>query len=209
MTFTAERLACPAKASPMPSGSPVKESSSPDKVQRQRGSAYLFLLLTIATISTLAGYSLQAGSTMQRQQAEEELLRVGQEIERALISYARTSPAQGGLARGGPRELIDLLKDPRNPGVQRHLRKSYQDPMTGSQTWGILRDASGAILGVYSLAQGKPTKETGFPVQWASFEESTSYADWIFGLPDARVLSNGRPQKTPVAPIEPTVPPPQ
>lgn len=177
--------------------------------QWQGGFAYLFLLITIATITTLAAYSLEAGSTLQRQHAEGELLRVGQEIELALLSYARTSPTRNGLARGGPPELTALLKDPRNPGIQRHLRKAYKDPLSGSETWGILRDASGAVIGVYSLAPGKPIKEKGFPVQWASFEAATSYGDWVFGLPDARILSNGSPQATPLVPALQPPPPPQ
>lgn len=172
------------------------QAAARGRKRRQHGYAYLFLLLTVATISTFAGYSLEVGSTLKRKQAEEELLRIGQEMERALISYASRSPARGGLSRGGPSELNDLLKDPRNPGIHRHLRKAYNDPLTGNASWGILRDASGAILGVYSLAPGKPIKESGFPTRWAAFEVATSYSEWIFGLPDALVLATGRPQTT-------------
>lgn len=159
--------------------------------RRSQGFAYLLLLVVVATIATFAGYSVELGSTMSRRDAEQELLRVGEEFERALLSYARGGPTAGGLSRGGPRSLDDLLRDPRHPGMLRHLRKRYRDPLTGRSEWGVLRDAAGGVLGVYSLAPGKPIRQAHFPAHWEHLADAGSYADWVFGLPDARMLAQG------------------
>lgn len=156
-----------------------------------RGYAYLMLLVAVASIATLAGYSVELGSTMSRRDAERELLHVGEAFERAIVAYARGGPTAGGLSRGGPRSLDDLLRDPRQPGVVRHLRKPYRDPLTGGTEWGLLRDATGGILGVYSLAPGQPIRQANFPLHQKHLAEASSYADWVFGLPDAHVLAQG------------------
>jgi hypothetical protein len=66
--------------------------------------------------------------------------------------------------------------------VRRHLRQIHADPLTGKYEWGLVRDSQGFILGMYSLAEGRPIKRTGWPAQWGRFEEQESYADWVFGL---------------------------
>lgn len=174
-----------------------------------KGYAYLMLLMLVATIATFAGYSVELGSTMSRREAETELLRVGGAFERAIVSYARGGSTAGGLSRGGPRSLDDLLRDPRQPSVVRHLRKHYRDPLTGSAEWGVLRDAAGGILGVYSLASGQPIRQANFPAHQEHLAEASSYADWVFGLPDARVLAQGlRPATAPTSSQpRPDVPP--
>jgi len=110
---------------------------------------------------------------MGRRDAEQALLFVGSEFERALRSYALvpagTTPLAGlGSASPalriapGPRTLEELLKDPRSPGVRRHCATNHADPMTGLPTWGLIKDPAGFIVGIYSSAPGKPIKQTGF-----------------------------------------------
>jgi hypothetical protein len=116
---------------------------------------------------------------MTRRDAEEHLLDIGTEFQRALLSYSR---AGGGLATRGPKTLEELLRDPRFPNVRRHVRRIYADPLTGSSEWGLVRDPQGFIVGVYSLAPGRPIKASGFPREFVDFEKAKTYPEWVFGL---------------------------
>jgi len=151
---------------------------------RQTGFAYLLVLLAVALISLAATAAVSLGSTMARCDAERELLAIGEEFEIALRSYAGIPIAapNGVISAGrGPRSLDELLKDPRVPGVRRHLRQLYADPLTGKQEWGLVTDSQGFIVGVYSLAEGRPIKQGGFVAKWAHFDEAASYRQWGFG----------------------------
>jgi hypothetical protein len=64
--------------------------------------------------------------------------------------------------------------------VRRHLRRVFVDPLSGSTTWGVVRDGNGEITGVYSLASGTPVKQENFEAPFESFRDSRTYADWIF-----------------------------
>lgn len=147
------------------------------------GFAYVLLLLAIALISIAATAAVSLGATMARRDAELQLLAIGAEFHLALNSYAGVplgvnAPPMPGR---GPRSLEDLLKDPRSPGIRRHLRQVYADPLTGKSEWGLVRDSLGTITGVYSLAQGTPLKRSGFEARWAGFEEAADYGQWVFG----------------------------
>lgn len=111
---------------------------------------------------------------MARRDAERHLLAIGAEFERALVSYA-------GGARG-PRTLDELVRDPRMPGTRRHLRQIYADPLTGRPDWGLVTDPQGFIVGVYSLAEGRPIQRSAFEAHWGHMEEADSYRDWVFGV---------------------------
>jgi type II secretory pathway pseudopilin PulG len=149
----------------------------------QAGFAYLILLLAIALIGLAAATAVQLGATMARRDAEQQLLAIGAEFEQALRSYAGVpAGARWVPAARGPRTLEELLRDPRVPGVRRHLRQIYADPMRGKAEWGLIYDAQGFIVGVHSLAEGKPIKSAGWPATWTRFEEAKTYRDWVFGL---------------------------
>lgn len=158
----------------------------------EAGFAYVLLLLGIAVLGMGASAALQIGAQAGRRHAEQALLFIGGEFERALYSYAGVAMVAGfnaqagALAARGPRSLDDLLQDPRVPGVRRHLRQVYADPMTGQREWGVVRDPAGFIIGVYSLSEGQPIKQLGFDARHAHFEEAPSYAQWVFGLPMAQ-----------------------
>ncbi len=170
----------------------------PHALAGSRGFAYVLLLAAVAIIAVAATASLRIGVQMSRRNAEQSLLYVGSEFERALRSYAgmpvnvnisasNAAASQALLAARGPRTLEDLLKDPRTPGVRRHLRQIYADPMTGQQTWGLMKDPAGFIIGVYSLAEGVPIKQTGFAPNQAGFEQAQTYSAWVFGLPSTQL----------------------
>lgn len=150
----------------------------------ERGFSYLLLLLLLAVLAVATTGSLALGHAIERRAAEEALLVTGEEFRLALQSWRRG----GGT---GPGELTELLRDPRVPGVRRHLRRLPFDPMTGRAEWGLLRDAQGRIVAVYSLAEGVPIKRDSFDaLRQAGFEEADSYARWTFG---ARPLAASAP----------------
>jgi type II secretory pathway pseudopilin PulG len=158
----------------------------PPRRRYQRGFAYVLLLLAVALISIAATAAMTLGATMARRDAERELLAIGAEFQQALRSYAGVPVRAVGAASPtigqGPRTLDDLLKDPRMPGIRRHLRQLYADPLTGKSEWGLVMDAQGRITGVHSLAEGKPIRQSGFEPQFAALENAESYRQWVFGL---------------------------
>jgi type II secretory pathway pseudopilin PulG len=152
--------------------------------RHERGFAYVLLLVAIALLGLLASASLSLGATLARRDAERQLLAIGLEFQQALRSYAGIAAGASLPATGrGPRTLEDLLKDPRVPGVRRHLRQIYADPLTGRIEWGLVWDAQGHVLGVHSMAVGRPIQRNGFEPTLPSFDEVDDYRKWVFGLP--------------------------
>lgn len=141
-----------------------------DALPRERGYAYLLLLVLIAVLGAATSAATSLGATMARRDAEQHLLAIGVEFQQALASHA-----------GRPQELAELIKDPHLPGIRRHLRRIPIDPLTGRDSWGLVRDAQGGIEGVHSLAPGVPIKRTGFDPRWTTFDEAASYQQWVFG----------------------------
>lgn len=142
------------------------------------GFTYLGVLIALAILGMMAVASVRQGGVLRRHAAEEALLAVGQDFRDALRSYADATPA--GLPRT-PRALQDLLRDPRYPGVRRHLRHVPFDPMTGGYDWGLVMTADGTgILGIYSKAPGHPIKTGNFPPAYRAFADKASYKDWVF-----------------------------
>lgn len=143
----------------------------------QHGFALLALMIFVA----LMGIALAAASTMWSTQSkrdkEAELLRIGAEFKQAILSYARSSPG----APEYPRSLQDLVQDPRFPTIKRHLRRIYADPFTGKADWGLVK-LGDSIVGIHSLAPGKPLKTANLGDDVASTEEAKSYADWKFAV---------------------------
>lgn len=158
----------------------------------QHGFTYLGLLILVAIIGMVGAAGLKVGSLLQRAQAEEELLEIGAEFSRALKSYADSTP------RGHPTfpaTLNELLRDPRVPGVRRHLRKIHVDPLTGKAEWGLVTMGENAgVLGVYSLSNAKPLKVANFDSRFTGFENKEKISDWKFMLPGQALLPNGAPQ---------------
>jgi hypothetical protein len=114
--------------------------------------------------------------TAARREKEAELLFIGNQYRRAIGLFYESTP---GVVKRYPRELADLIEDPRQPGMQRHIRKLYPDPITGKE-WVIIRGADGGVQGVQSASEAAPLKIAGFRVRDASFEGAGKYADWKF-----------------------------
>ena len=157
----------------------------------QRGYAYLALLILIAIIGVAAVATAQLGAIYQRRMAEEELLFIGGEFQRALLSYALATPA-GQLPQ--PHELADLVRDPRYPNPMRHLRRLYADPVTGKDDWVLVRSPDGqGIVGIHSASTAHPIKLAHFPMDFQGFGDKHSYVDWVFVAQLPMQTLGGRP----------------
>ncbi|QXH53790.1 type II secretion system protein [Pseudomonas fakonensis] len=142
----------------------------------EAGFTYLGVLFLIAVSSMALAATGTLWATAVQREHERQLLWVGGQYAQALRSYYRASP---GLAQY-PKELADLLEDDRFPSPQRHLRRLYPDPVTGSDDWGLTRSEDGRISGVYSRSDSMPLKRSGFDAAWSSFEGVEHYSDWQF-----------------------------
>lgn len=147
----------------------------------QRGFTYLTVLIAVAVAAVAATATVQLGDLVQRRDAELEMLAIGRQFRAALVSYANASPP--GAARA-PATLEDLLLDRRYPATRRHLRRVFVDPLTGRATWGLLPGPDGkGIVGIHSLAPGRPVKVDNFPPGEEALRNRTSYRDWVFMVP--------------------------
>jgi type II secretory pathway pseudopilin PulG len=141
---------------------------------RSRGFTYMTVLFIVAVIT--AGLALvgEVWETAAKREKETQLLFVGNEYRKAITRYYLAGKNQY------PRALEDLLKDPRQPGTVRYLRRLYPDPVTGKAEWGIVKSPDAGIAGVYSLSEQKPLKSANFRVRDAGFDGAQTYADWKF-----------------------------
>jgi len=142
-----------------------------------RGFSYLGLLFAVAVLGLAAAASVRAGALMQRRAAEDELLFIGREFRNALRHYREATPDGGPPT---PHRLEDLLADPRFADRRRHLRRIYTDPLTGRAEWGLVRDRSGTLLAVFSLAEGEPIRRANFHADFFHFGGARSYRGWVF-----------------------------
>lgn len=157
---------------------------------RQNGFTYIGVLFAVAMLGAGLALTGEVWHTSALREKEAELLRAGDEYRRAIERYYLGGPRQY------PRALADLLRDPRQPGIVRHLRRLYPDPVTGGDAWGLVMAPEGGIMGVHSLAEGRPLKTAGFRPRDAAFERATRYSDWRF----VYVPAQGGPIKPPAAP---------
>ena len=144
---------------------------------REKGAAYLMLMLTILIMGIGLVSVSSVWHTTLRRDKEQELLFYGAQYRQAISQYYVNSPSQG---QRYPKSLEDLLKDPRVPGIKRYLRKIYTDPMTGEQSWGLVRSKSGGILGIYSKSEEQPIKISNFKAANKYFQGKQKYSDWVF-----------------------------
>lgn len=141
------------------------------------GFTYLGLMFLLAASGIAMVAVSQVWYTAQKRDKEEQLLFAGGQIRLAIGHYYNSTP---GKAQRYPSTMQDLLRDPRFPGVSRHLRKLYRDPMVDNGEWGLMKAADGTIIGVYSLSEQEPLKKGGFGGEDRNFEGKTKYSDWIF-----------------------------
>jgi type II secretory pathway pseudopilin PulG len=146
--------------------------------RNRSGFSYLGVLILVAVMSISLIGTGRYWSTIVKRELEAELLYRGDRIREAIASYYNNPP--GGQNKTYPRQFSDLLKDPRYPGVKRHLRKWYTDPMNRGKDWVYILDASQRLKGVHSAHEGTPLKTGNFPKDYSEFEQAQTYADWTF-----------------------------
>jgi type II secretory pathway pseudopilin PulG len=176
---------------------------------RQAGFTYLGLIIFVTIIGLVGAATLKIGALLQRAAAEEELLDIGAAFSAALDSYAAATP-QG--ASPYPPSLKELLKDPRVPGVRRHLRKIFVDPLTGKAEWGVvyLGDGTTGVVAVHSLSTARPLKVANFDSRFAGLDNADTISAWRFKARDP-ALGQGsgqmQPRPQPAAPAAPAAQP--
>ena len=175
------------------------------RFRRQAGFTYLGLIIFVTIIGLVGAATLKIGALLQRAAAEEELLDIGAAFSAALDSYAAATP-QG--ASPYPPSLKELLKDPRVPGVRRHLRKIFVDPLTGKAEWGVvyLGEGTTGVVAVHSLSTAKPLKIANFDSRFSGLDNADTISAWRFKARDP-ALGQGPRQPQPAAPAPPTVQP--
>jgi type II secretory pathway pseudopilin PulG len=142
----------------------------------ERGVALLTVLVMVVILGLTAGMAGQSlGAFMQRER-EAELLWRGQQYRQAIASYYNI---KHGPQQMLPPKLEDLVRDPRFPGVVRHLRRLYLDPMTGKE-WDLVKDPAEKIIGVRSTSDLEPFQQAGFPKGLEDLEGKTTYREWEF-----------------------------
>ena len=136
---------------------------------------FVFILIT-----TLAASSMVViHETNRKREREDELLFVGAQYRRAILSYYNTVPPGG--ARSLPPTLEALVLDARFPMPVAHLRRLYPDPITGKVDWEVERVAGG-IVGLRSRSSERALKVGGFPPGLESLEGKERYAEWVFAV---------------------------
>lgn len=173
-----------------------------DRFVGQNGTALLTVLVLVVLLGLAAGMAGQSLGALLQREREAELLWRGQQYRQALASYyGFRQGAQGAF----PSKLEDLLRDPRSPAVIRHLRRLYNDPMTGKE-WELIKDQGGRISGVRSTSELAPFQQTGFPGGLEEFEGKSSYREWEFVFVPAKKAQTqvqGSKQKAPGTPKPP------
>ena len=141
---------------------------------RARGFTYLTMLFVVAVMGVGLALAGDVWHTATVREKEAELLHVGNQYRKAIERYYVGGPGQY------PRNLEDLLKDPRKPEISRHLRRLYSDPVTGKSDWGIVKAPDGGIMGVHSTSDARPLKTDGFRPRDRGFENFAKYSGWTF-----------------------------
>lgn len=147
---------------------------------RQAGFSYLWVLLLVAFMGVGLTVAVEIDSTVVQRDREKELLIIGRQFRTAIGRYYETQSPGG--KREYPATLDDLLQDNRAPGIKRHLRKVFVDPMTGKAEWGLVR-IGGRIAGVHSLSDKMPIKQDGFEAEDMNLRGKQKYAEWVFVYP--------------------------
>ena len=140
---------------------------------RQAGFTYIAVLIAVAIVGTGLAAVGQVWQTLLQRDREKELLYVGNQFRKAIDRYYVGN-------RRYPLRLEDLVLDDRHPGIKRHVRKIFVDPMTGRAEWGTVKLADGQVVGVYSLSNAKPLKKAGFHAHDTHFEGKEKYSEWRF-----------------------------
>lgn len=158
------------------------------RAHRSRGFTYLMVLLWVAISGVMLMALSRAWLLESRRERDTELKYRGEQIRTALEAYAAVPVSQGNSR--SPARLEDLLEDRRSGQVVRHLRRVWRDPITNSREWGLLKDANGGIVGVFSRSRKVPLLA---PVG------TLTYAEWRFEVAEGAAPGGEGAASTPAA----------
>lgn len=154
----------------------IRPDRTPSRHRRDAGFTYLAVLFMVVAMGIALAAAGEVWRTVAQREKEAQLLFVGREYREAIARYFKNSSGVGEF----PKSLDDLLLDRRQPQVRRYLRRLYPDPFAETgQPWGLVR-LGDRITGVYSLAPGKPMRQSGFGKGEDAFADAGSYSDWRF-----------------------------
>lgn len=139
----------------------------------ERGVTLMVVLVVVVVLGMTAGIAGTTWTSVMQQAREEQLLFRGDQYRRAIGGYFAAGTGDY------PLRLEDLLRDPRYPGIVRHLRQLYPEPMPNSE-WELILDPQDRIRGVRSSSTDKPFKKKNFPDEYLKFERAETYHDWEF-----------------------------
>jgi len=145
---------------------------------RRDGFTYIGLLVLITVIGVASAATATIAELARRRAAEEQLLSVGKQYIKAFLEYELYTPA--GHATRAPSRLEDLLRDPRLPGVRRHIRQLYPDPVTGKLDWQLISAPGGGIMGIKSASCEQTIKRSFPDGDWMYLNGRKRYCDWEF-----------------------------
>lgn len=142
---------------------------------KQAGYSYLMMLVVAASLglaaSALGAVLYERGLRIEK---EKELLFRGMAYVRAIESFNLNSISGTKY----PETLEQLVTDARISKVK-HIRRLYEDPVTGGD-WELILTPEGRICGVNSSSKRKPLKRGDFPEGFEDFEKAEHYSDWKF-----------------------------
>ena len=147
------------------------------QIGKTNGFSYLGLLFFVAITAAALAALGQAWASAAERERERELEFRGNEIARAITSYAAAINPDPRVPLSYPASLDDLLNDRRGIKTRHHLRRAYLDPFTGQLDWVLVPDPLNAkrFIGVHSRAERvllRQTKDDGTTIHRAS--------DWVF-----------------------------
>ena len=176
---------------------------------RMRGVVMLALLLGMALGAIGLMAAMDVWSITRQREREQELLFVGDQYRMAIRRYYFGAPP--GQPRTLPTSLSALLDDDRYTVPVHHIRRLYPDPLTGKPDWGLVQ-VGDQFIGVYSLSEAQPLKQTNFAPAYQHFNDKSSYREWVFAFVIPRRRSTPSPsipvpQPAPnISPFNPTRP---
>jgi type II secretory pathway pseudopilin PulG len=130
----------------------------------QLGFTYLAVLLLVFILLLSLGVASEHIATIKKREREAELIFIGGQYRDAIASYYYSSGGNKQL----PLTLDSMILDSRSLTVLRHLRKKYEDPITNSDEWGLLKTPQGGITGVYSLSNEEVLSTVNNPSLWTN-----------------------------------------
>lgn len=105
-----------------------------DMSRRESGFVYLWALFSVVLAGVVMAGVGQVWQAKAQREKEAELLYVGEQFRKAIMSYYNTGTKQF------PETLEELIEDKRAAATKRHLRKIYMDPITNTAEWGIIEE---------------------------------------------------------------------